>query len=259
MGSGGCRHADPQSVPSPGTTIASGIEEAPVQPLLPEQLPERVAAAGLLLPVGLILILSTLSRQEGSRSPIAISDLELLAGVGLELVLALTIGFWLWRRGWRPFRTATRPFVPGDILRAIVLWVAAIGAVACWALICRTVFPALFQVARHTELTGAPNFWASLIYSIVNAIFEELLWLGLGFVAFRRFGWAVAGGISVLLRLLVHAYQGPLALVTVLPVGIVFTLYYARTWRMWPVIVAHAFQDTLALSLLANATIQKGL
>ena len=68
---------------------------------------------------------------------------------------------------------------------------------------------------------------------------------------FRRYGDLVAGSISAALRVLAHVYQGPLALVTVLPVAVLFTLYYARTRRLWPVIVAHAFQDTLALSLLA--------
>jgi membrane protease YdiL (CAAX protease family) len=64
--------------------------------------------------------------------------------------------------------------------------------------------------------------------------------------------------VSAALRLLAHGYQGPLALVTVLPVGILFTLYYARTWRIWPVIVAHAFQDTLALTMLATTALRRG-
>jgi membrane protease YdiL (CAAX protease family) len=84
-------------------------------------------------------------------------------------------------------------------------------------------------------------------------VFEELLWLGLGLAAFRRLGIVPAAAVSVGLRLLAHAYQGPLALVTVLPIGVLFTAYYIRTRRLWPIVVAHAFQDTLALSLLARA------
>jgi membrane protease YdiL (CAAX protease family) len=199
-----------------------------------------------------MLLLSAVSREDGSAGPIALSDMALAQGVAVELVLSLTVGFWLWRRGWRPQRTATHPLVPLDVARGLALWVSAIVAVGCWALVCKAVFPDLFRVAKQTDMVGAPNLWVAAGFSIFNAVFEELLWLGLGFAAFRRFGDGLAATISVGLRLLAHRYQGPLALVTVLPVGLLFTLYYLRTRRIWPVVVAHAFQDTLALSLIAS-------
>jgi membrane protease YdiL (CAAX protease family) len=221
-------------------------------PLPAETLPERVAAAGLLIPVVLMLLLSTVTGQDGSAGPIALSNMVLAQGVVVELVLSLTLGLWLWRRGWRPHRTVTRPLVQLDVVRGLALWVSAIAAVGCWAVVCKAVFPDLFKVAKQTEMVGAPDLWVSAGFSIFNAVFEELLWLGLGFAAFRRFGSGVAATISVGLRLLAHGYQGPLALVTVLPVAVLFTLYYVRTRRIWPVVVAHAFQDTLALSLIAT-------
>ena len=226
-----------------------------------EQLSERVAVAGLLIPLALMLLLSAVTGpgRDGSSRPIALSDVVLLQGLGIELLLMATIGWWLWRRGWRPLRTATFPLVQLDVVRGLVLWACAILAVGIWASLCRAVLPNLFEVAKHTEILGGPHFALSLTYSVVNAVFEELLWLGLGFAAFRRFGTAVSITVSVALRLLAHGYQGPLALVTVLPVGIVFTLYYARSRRMWPVVVAHAFQDALALRLLATHHSSSGL
>jgi membrane protease YdiL (CAAX protease family) len=198
-----------------------------------------------------MLALSAISREDASRAPIAISDAVLAQGLAIELGLTATVGYWLWRRGWRPLRTATLPVDSRDVVRGMALWIAAIFSVACWAVLCRILFPDLFEVAQHTELLGAPHFFVSLVFSVFNAVFEELLWLGLGFAAFRRFGLVAAGGVSASLRLLAHGYQGPLALVTVLPIAVLFTVYYARTRRLWPVVVAHAFQDTLALSLLA--------
>jgi len=62
-----------------------------------------------------------------------------------------------------------------------------------------------------------------------------------------RFGPSVALWASVMLRVLVHAYQGPLAVVGILPLGLVFTCYFARSKRLWPVIVAHIIQDTIGL------------
>ena len=66
-------------------------------------------------------------------------------------------------------------------------------------------------------------------------------------------GWAlrsIAGAPvvgSVALGVAIHSYQGVLALTGILPIALVFTLYYVRTKRLWPVIVAHMLFDTLAL------------
>jgi membrane protease YdiL (CAAX protease family) len=197
-------------------------------------------------------VLSAIRRTDGSAAPIPITDAGLLQGLGFELLLTATLGLWLWRAGWRPHLTTTRPYESLDPARGMLLWVGAIAAALTWALACRAMFPDLFRVASQTQITGTPHFWLSLVFSVYNAVFEELLWLGLGITAFRRFGVGWATAISIAMRLLAHAYQGPLALVTVLPVGTLFTLYYVRTRRLWPVVVAHAFQDTLALSLLGS-------
>ena len=53
------------------------------------------------------------------------------------------------------------------------------------------------------------------------------------------------------LRVSVHLYQGPLlAFVAILPLAIVMTWYYARTGRIWPVIVAHVITDAIGLGSL---------
>jgi membrane protease YdiL (CAAX protease family) len=63
----------------------------------------------------------------------------------------------------------------------------------------------------------------------------------------RPFGNAAAILGSAGLRTLLHAYQGAMALVSILPLGLVFTIYYARSRRIWPVIVAHMLFDVVAL------------
>ncbi|HEX2141912.1 MAG TPA: CPBP family intramembrane glutamic endopeptidase [Candidatus Limnocylindria bacterium] len=186
-------------------------------------------------------------------SPIAVTNAELLGGLAIEILLTATVGIWLWRSGWRPHREATLPLQSQDMARGLGLWAGAILSVMGWALVCRILWPGLLAIAEQTQITGAPHFLVSVAFSVYNALFEELLWLALGITAFRRFGIATAAGISIALRLLAHAYQGPLALVTILPIGIIFTVYYLRTRRLWPVVIAHAFQDVLALSFLASS------
>jgi membrane protease YdiL (CAAX protease family) len=53
--------------------------------------------------------------------------------------------------------------------------------------------------------------------------------------------------ISTAIRLLYHLYQGPIAFVGIVPFGFVLAWWYARTGRLWPVIVAHALADFVAL------------
>lgn len=230
----------------------------PAETLVADALPERVAGIGLLIPVLLSVALSALTTTDGSSAPITLTDSALVRGLGLELGLTATLGLWLWRSGWRPHQSATRPFALVDLGRGMLLWVSAIVSVIGWALVCGLLWPNVLAIAKETQMVGAPGFWLSLAFSVFNAVFEEFLWLGLGVAAFRRFGLAWAGAISVALRLLVHAYQGPLALVTVLPVGIVFTLYYFSSRRLWPIVVAHAFQDTLALYLVSSGLPPRG-
>jgi membrane protease YdiL (CAAX protease family) len=232
-------------VPTPANTSQPA-------PLPEDPLPERVAAIALLIPVLLTVALPAVTGINGSAGPVELSDRGLAGALGLEVVLTATLGWWLWRKGWRPHRSATLPFSPGDFARGIGLWVAAILSVALWSAILRVVVPDVITIANQTQFVGAPSLWVSVTYSVFNAVFEELLWLGIGLTAFRRLGLPVAGAISAALRVLAHAYQGPLAVVTVAPIAILFTAYYIRTRRLWPVVVAHAFQDILALEILRS-------
>ena len=87
--------------------------------------------------------------------------------------------------------------------------------------------------------------------AIINPVFEEFLWIGYAIPAVgARYGLHIAIAVSIALRVAVHAYQGSLAFVTILPISLVFTWYSIRTSRLWPLIVAHVLADGLALVLL---------
>jgi uncharacterized protein len=94
---------------------------------------------------------------------------------------------------------------------------------------------------------------------LFNAVFEELLWLSLGMFAFRRLGRGAAAVLSIALRVVIHVYQGPLALLSIVPMGAAFTIYYLRTHRLWPIIIAHAFQDLIAFAGLFAGISRKGM
>jgi hypothetical protein len=52
---------------------------------------------------------------------------------------------------------------------------------------------------------------------------------------------------SIALRMSFHLYQGPGRIPRFAILGLVFTFFYIRTGRLWPLIVAHALLEAVAL------------
>ena len=107
--------------------------------------------------------------------------------------------------------------------------------------------PGTYNVLLHANAVGSAPAWLVIVGVIVNPVYEEFLWLGYGITALQRYGTRTAVLVSVALRLSVHLYQGRMAFVSILPLAVVFTLYFVKTKRLWPIIVAHLLFDTLAL------------
>ncbi len=64
----------------------------------------------------------------------------------------------------------------------------------------------------------------------------------------ERFGTTTAINVSAGIRVFYHFYQGALAVLSITPMALLFGYWFARTGRLWPLIVAHALQDFIALS-----------
>jgi len=193
------------------------------------------------LTVGVPLVFTILGRRG-----LDFGQQRLLRTLIVELALAALAWPWLRRRGWAFGSIAGAPSpmdVPRGAALALAAYMAYVIAASTWA----AVVPGAWEYLRDTHATGAASAWVIVVASLINPLFEEFLWLGYGYSALLRFGPSVALWASVMLRVLVHAYQGPLAVVGILPLGLVFTCYFARSKRLWPVIVAHIIQDTIGL------------
>jgi len=89
----------------------------------------------------------------------------------------------------------------------------------------------------------------SVTVSVVNGVFEELFVVGYVMSALARMQkstWFCVN-VSTALRLAYHLYQGPLGVLSVVPTGLIFAFWFARTKRLWPIIGAHILMDTVAL------------
>jgi membrane protease YdiL (CAAX protease family) len=161
--------------------------------------------------------------------------------------LAILAPFLKWR-GWSFARIGLRP---GLLDSAIGVGLAA-AAIALF----NVVFTIAAQFAPGLDAaTDQPDFVAPgfaiatvLAASALNGFFEELFLCGYVITALKeRRGLWFAVNVSVAIRLTYHLYQGAAGVVGIVPLGLLFGYFYARTGRLWPLVLAHAAIDALFL------------
>jgi membrane protease YdiL (CAAX protease family) len=216
--------------------------------------PRRVTGAEVSIVFGAtvgVWLAGSFSEGSTAQAASAFTDGHLLRVVTFEALVAALLVPWLRRRGWSPRDVAGAPGL-ADVARGVGVWGLAFACYAVtWVLFALLQREAAEALAIEQRFTGAPASAAAIILvSIVNPVFEEFLWLGYGVTRLApRLGLRAAAALSVGLRAIVHLYQGPWAVLGVLPVGVAFTWYFGRTRRLWPVVVAHALFDAIGLAL----------
>jgi len=203
-------------------------------------------AAVVVLAFGLAIANSLLMAFHPATVP-PITQRHLLGLLVLEPLFAMSaIGFLLLRR-W--------PFAHIDLRPTPLRTAEGIGLLAVTWLLCAIAYSgvqALFHIdpvlAGHHFVANGIAPWTAVAASIVNALYEEFFVTGYLVTTLKDRGhpWA-AINLSAAIRLVYHLYQGEQALVSILPLGLVFAFWYARGGRLWPLVVAHAVLDLIAL------------
>ncbi|MCX6835736.1 MAG: type II CAAX endopeptidase family protein [candidate division Zixibacteria bacterium] len=92
-----------------------------------------------------------------------------------------------------------------------------------------------------------------VLVSFTAGFCEEIAFRGYLMTRLRLLGrfqsWIVPTLISAVAFGICHAYQGIPGFILITIYGILFSLLYIRTGRLWPCIIAHFFQDFGALFL----------
>lgn len=186
-------------------------------------------------------------RSLGDDSPVtAFSDAELLSILTIEaLVSALALVF-LALRGY-----AIASLRPMPTWRDSAFGVGLLAA--CWIGSVLVALPFAAQGAsepiRQMVTQAHLSMPVIVLVSALNAVFEETFLLAVLLRGLRGLGASTALGLSLLVRLLYHLYQGPVGALTVTAFGLGLGLFYVRTGRLWPVIVAHALTDVAGFAL----------
>jgi membrane protease YdiL (CAAX protease family) len=202
----------------------------------------------LLIAFGLPVLGSLHALLFPERSAPPITSPHLLRLLASELVIGALIAYLLKMRGWTLSRLGLRPswgdpawgllLVAASYLAYYAVWIAVANL---WSGFARAV------ADTHLVARGIP-LPTSVAVSIVNPVFEEVFVCGYVISALKeRMGTMAAINVSMGIRLVCHLYQGPVGVVSIVPIGLVYAFYFARTGRLWPVILAHAVEDLLGL------------
>lgn len=160
----------------------------------------------------------------------------------MEMIYGCIALLILYVRGFAISTLYPAPSLTG-IAAGIAIYVAAL--VAVW------VFTAPFLASQGTQpidgmvSNASVSLPSVILLALVNGAYEEIFLLGFLLRGMRGYGLSVALGVSLLVRVLYHLYQGPLGAISVLACGLVFSLYYVRTGSLFPVVFAHVLADII--------------
>jgi uncharacterized protein len=171
-----------------------------------------------------------------------------------ELVQSAMLLWFLHVRGWTIEKVGLFFSWRGTGMGWLLLLGAYVLAMAAQAL-AQYALPGEMQAAGERYPTADPRLSMQLVFltSTVNGIFEELFVAGYIITALRdtRGVW-IAINVSTIVRMLYHLYQGPIGIVTIVPMGVLFGYVYARTRQLWPLVFAHVLIDIIGLSALGR-------
>jgi membrane protease YdiL (CAAX protease family) len=201
---------------------------------------------------GLSIFTSILSIGASAEEMRGVYDNAALIGVLIfELAQSVILVWFLRIRGWTLEKLGLNMNLRGTVLGVALLavtyglWIG-VQFLGGWLL------PAEMQAAEARYPTAAADLSMSLIFiaSVVNGIFEEVLVAGYVITALApvRGVWT-AINVSTGIRLLYHLYQGPIGVLSIVPMGLLFGYVYVRSRMLWPLILAHIVMDILGFAL----------
>jgi len=194
-----------------------------------------------------LFILGSIAQALTRPTLVGVPDGQVADLLIFELVLLAVLGAFLYLRGWTPAHLGL-DIHPGEFLAGLGLAVAAELAYVMASLVAALIFPLKAPVSSSVAPTvTAINF---LTLSVINPLFEEVFVCGYVVTVLQKTsGPWTAINVSTAIRLLYHLYQGALGVLSIVPTGLLFAYWFARTGRLWPPIMAHGLLNLAVLLL----------
>jgi membrane protease YdiL (CAAX protease family) len=181
----------------------------------------------------------------------ALYNNQALASVLVAEVLQFAFLVWFLRvRGWTLEKVSFKMTARGTGL-GLGLAVATYALFVLTQLIGKHLLPIDMNGAAALYPKGAKDLDLQLVFitSVENGLYEELFVAGYIITALAPVrGLWTAVNVSTGVRLLYHLYQGPIGILTIVPLGILYGWVYVRTKQLWPLVVAHVAIDVVGLA-----------
>jgi membrane protease YdiL (CAAX protease family) len=190
----------------------------------------------------------------GSARVVAYSNETLVSLLIVELLQFAFLVWFLRMRGWTLAKLGLTFTTRGTAL-GFGLAVATYALFIVVQLIANYVLPIDMHSAVAFYPRSAPNLDLQLVFivSVVNGVYEEAFVAGYAITALSQVrGPLTAINVSTGIRLLCHLYQGPVGILAIVPMGILYGTVFVRTRQLWPLIVAHILIDIVGLAVSAS-------
>jgi membrane protease YdiL (CAAX protease family) len=184
------------------------------------------------------------------------SSMESVSRISTYVAGLAVLFYVLWKRG-SDASAFGKAMKGADLFRGIAIWAIATFVAATAAV----TFDMIYQhVHGHLPQGGLDlaamldhRFGAVLIVVLfINPWFEELIVRGFLMTELTQLTNAtVAIVMSTAVQASYHLYAGSWGMVQLVPMFLLYSIYYARTRRLFPVIVAHTLADFTPLLLYA--------
>lgn len=163
-------------------------------------------------------------------------------GAVVEILLLTAVGAILHTRGWHARDLGLR-FSWLAILNGVPLLLAFL--MSYWIVSGTAIFFGTWHSRFSVRTISSAPFVAALAFFVINSVYEEVIVAAYVIEALEDHGPAFAVTASTLLRFAYHLYQGPIAVLSILPMGLIFGATYWRWRSVWPLMVAHTIMNVL--------------
>lgn len=174
-------------------------------------------------------------------------EMQLWRTVALEAITLAILGLFLKGRGWTLSRLGLVSHWSDG------LWGVALAA-GCYYAVMLVLFsvdqmvPGIAQKATQASaMKGTLSIYLVGAIVLVTSFYQEVFVTGYVISALKEKGLPNAAfHVSIALRLAYHLYYGTIAVVMIIPIGLIFAFWFTKRGQLWPVIVAHALINLIS-------------
>jgi uncharacterized protein len=170
-----------------------------------------------------------------------------------EITVLLVLGWFLKKRGWTLAQFGVTPSWRSTVMGVYLIPATYVMYAPIWITL-ELLFPEIQSISQSKVLiVSGISLWEIISVSVINPIFEEFFVCGYIIHSLKKSKnlW-IAVMMSTFIRTLYHLYQPIQSIVAIVSIGLVFGFFYARTNRLWSVVVAHAIFDFWGLLRFNN-------